>query len=101
MCPSAWWVVNGLDRLVLEINFPLTHAYFKIRQTIDEVNAIVSSASKGPARRLSPERGNVAFASTAHRYVFTLRSFAGRISTQLPHHHSRPVLQAVHLGLLV
>lgn len=77
-------VVNKLDRLVLELKLPPTDAYFKIRQTIGEVNAVVSSVSKDPARRLSPERGNVAFASTAHRYVFTLRSFAQLYALNTP-----------------
>lgn len=69
-------VLNKLDRLILELRLPPTDAYFKIRHTIEEVNNVIASVDRNPDRRLSPERGNVAFASTQTGYCFTLRSFA-------------------------
>ncbi|PWN47939.1 putative ribosomal elongation factor EF-2 [Violaceomyces palustris] len=69
-------VINKIDRLVLELRLPPQEAYFKIRHAIEEVNNVIGSCDPDPARRLGPERGNVAFASTQTGYCFTLRSFA-------------------------
>lgn len=69
-------VLNKIDRLILELRLPPQEAYFKIRHAIDEVNNIIASHDTDPARRLGPERGNVAFASTQAGWCFTLRSFA-------------------------
>ena len=65
-------VLNKLDRLVLELRLPPHEAYFKIRHTLEEVNGVIGTCSGGdPALRLSPERGNVAFASTQTGWCFT------------------------------
>jgi U5 small nuclear ribonucleoprotein component len=69
-------VLNKLDRLILELRLPPAEAYFKIRHSIEEVNNLIATHDKNPARRLGPERGNVAFASTQTGWCFTLRSFA-------------------------
>ncbi|WFC99844.1 hypothetical protein MYAM1_002590 [Malassezia yamatoensis] len=78
-------VVNKLDRLILELRLPPLDAYFKIRHTIEEVNSVVAAASQGdPSWRFSPEKGNVAFASTQMAYCFTLRSFAEMYAQRAP-----------------
>jgi len=80
-------VLNKVDRLILELKLPPTDAYHKLVHTIEEVNALVAQhwaagaggeGLGGPARapRLSPERGNVCFASSAHGWCFSLQSFA-------------------------
>ena len=69
-------VLNKIDRLILELRLPPREAYFKIRHAIEEVNNVIGSCDPDPARRLGPERGNVAFASTQTGWCFTLRSFA-------------------------
>jgi len=76
-------VVSKVDRLVLDLRLPPKDAYWKLHRVIDEVNACLASvAHLAPAgykmRRLSPERGNVAFASARHRWAFTVQSFARR-----------------------
>lgn len=65
--------------MILELKLPPADAYFKLLHTIEEVNKIVSTyngvtGSKNP--RLSPELGNVCFASAQHGWSFTLPSFA-------------------------
>jgi U5 small nuclear ribonucleoprotein component len=81
-------VINKVDRLILELKLPPNDAYYKLVHTIEEVNALVlqywaatgghggvgTSGDKAP--RLSPERGNVCFASSAHGWCFSLLSFA-------------------------
>jgi U5 small nuclear ribonucleoprotein component len=67
-------VINKVDRLILELRLPPTDAYFKIKHTIEEVNNVISKL--GFDLRLSPEKGNVAFASTLMGWSFTLKSFA-------------------------
>ncbi|UZJ52079.1 hypothetical protein CBS101457_001399 [Exobasidium rhododendri] len=69
-------VLNKLDRLILELRLPPSEAYYKIRSAIDEVNNLIATHDTNPARKLGPERGNVAFASTDMGWCFTLRSFA-------------------------
>ncbi|KAK0544730.1 hypothetical protein OC861_001636, partial [Tilletia horrida] len=69
-------LLNKLDRLILELRLPPAEAYFKIRHSIEEVNTAIAALDPNPARRLGPERGNVAFASTQMGWSFTLRSFA-------------------------
>ena len=73
-------VINKMDRLILELKIPPQDAYYKLRHTIEEVNTIIASC--GSTQRLSPELGNVVFASAAQGWSFTLASFA-RIYGQL------------------
>ncbi|KDR85538.1 hypothetical protein GALMADRAFT_51855 [Galerina marginata CBS 339.88] len=69
-------VVNKIDRLVLELRIKPADAYYKIKHTIEEINSFISAIDPNPDLRLSPENGNVAFASTDMNWCFTLRSFA-------------------------
>lgn len=69
-------VVNKIDRLILELRIKPADAYYKIKHTIEEINTFISAIDPDPELRLSPERGNVAFASTDMNWCFTLRSFA-------------------------
>ncbi|KIP11762.1 hypothetical protein PHLGIDRAFT_83065 [Phlebiopsis gigantea 11061_1 CR5-6] len=69
-------VVNKIDRLILELRIKPADAFYKIKHTIEEVNTFISGIDPNPELRLSPENGNVAFASTDMSWCFTLRSFA-------------------------
>ncbi|KAJ3536984.1 hypothetical protein NM688_g6759 [Phlebia brevispora] len=69
-------VVNKIDRLILELRIKPADAFYKIKHTIEEVNSIISGINPDPELRLSPENGNVAFASADMHWCFTLRSFA-------------------------
>ena len=99
-------ILNKVDRLITELKLPPIDAYFKIRHVLDEVNEVLSSmpqiSSDSPhhqhdtgdehidnldntnsskkerliERRVSPELGNVIFASGEHGWSFTLAQFA-------------------------
>ncbi|CAG8480432.1 928_t:CDS:10 [Diversispora eburnea] len=69
-------VVNKVDRLILELKLPPNDAYFKLKHTIEEVNSIISQCESGKDLRVSPDRGNVCFASSQMGWCFTLKSFA-------------------------
>ncbi|MCJ1444185.1 MAG: hypothetical protein MMC23_004686 [Stictis urceolatum] len=71
-------VINKMDRLILELKLPPTDAYFKLKHVVEEVNTIIENAvpGRGEARRVSPEKGNVAFACSSMEWIFTLPSFA-------------------------
>eukprot|EP00906_Rhabdomonas_costata_P013381 RCo019239 len=71
-------VVNKVDRLILELKLPPDDAYIKLRHTIEEVNNVIAECPhlKGVPQKLSPELGNVAFASSRHGWSFTVQSFA-------------------------
>jgi len=69
-------VVNKVDRLILELRLPPGDAYYKLKHTIEEVNTIISNVDPDPAWRVSPEKQNVAFASTNMGWCFTTGSFA-------------------------
>ena len=88
-------VINKIDRLILELRIKPADAFYKIKHTLEEINTFIRYISKSihrgvflmsllygsginpdPDLRLSPENGNVAFASTDMHWCFTLRSFA-------------------------
>jgi len=77
-------VLNKMDRLMIELKLPPQDAYFKIRQVIEEVNTIISAATNGAHPRLSPEEGNVVFASSEMNWSFTLESFAAIYAETYP-----------------
>jgi U5 small nuclear ribonucleoprotein component len=68
-------VITKIDRLILELHLPPADAYYKLQHTIDTINTYIKA--RNPLHKLlSPERGNVAFSSSHHGYVFTTYSFA-------------------------
>ncbi|KAL9643539.1 hypothetical protein ABK040_010153 [Willaertia magna] len=95
-------LINKIDRLILELKLPPTDAYFKLKHTITEVNNILKNSINDeslkyqyilpnnktigkeennkmveyPTTILSPELGNVCFASSKTGVCFTLESFA-------------------------
>lgn len=79
-------VVNKMDRLILELKLPPPDAYFKLKHVIEEVNTVIENAlpGQGEKRRLSPEKGNVAFASSSMGWCFTLPSFAKMYAESYP-----------------
>ncbi|KAJ2007297.1 hypothetical protein GGI04_001575 [Coemansia thaxteri] len=80
---SITLVVNKVDRLILELKLPPADAYYKLKLTIEEVNSVVAACPLAtPAMRLSPELGNVCFASASFGWCFSLQSFAKRYVDQ-------------------
>ncbi|KAF2857111.1 hypothetical protein K470DRAFT_297302 [Piedraia hortae CBS 480.64] len=79
-------VVNKIDRLILELRLPPTEAYFKLKHVMEEVNSCIEEALPGQGEkfRLSPERGNVAFACGSMGWCMTLRSFANMYAESYP-----------------
>jgi U5 small nuclear ribonucleoprotein component len=71
-------VINKIDRLIIELKLPPTDAYYKLRHTIEEINAVISGS--GSLFRFSPELGNVCFAMSMFGSIFTLESFARKYS---------------------
>lgn len=79
-------VINKMDRLILELKLPPTDAYFKLKHVVEEVNTVIENTlpGQGEKRRLSPEKGNVLFASSSMGWSFTLHSFAKMYSDTFP-----------------
>ena len=79
-------IVNKMDRLILELKLPPTDAYFKLKHVVEEVNTVIENTlpGQGEKRRLSPEKGNVAFACSSMGWCFTLSSFAKMYSESYP-----------------
>ena len=79
-------VINKMDRLILELKIPPNDAYFRLKHVIEEVNTIIESVvpGHGEKRRLSPEKGNVAFACASMKWCFTLQSFAKMYAENYP-----------------
>ena len=79
-------VVNKMDRLVLELKLPPQDAYFKLKHVVEEVNTVIENTipGRGEERRLSPEKGNVAFACAEMGWVYTLPSFAKMYADTYP-----------------
>ena len=68
-------VIAKLDRLIVELRLPPADAYHRLVHAIEEVNDVLRSTGYRH-KLLSPAHNNVCFASPAHDYVFSLRSFA-------------------------
>lgn len=79
-------VINKMDRLILELKLPPTDAYFKVRHVVEQVNHVIEETlgKAGEKKRLSPEKGNVAFACADMDWVFTLPSFARQYAERFP-----------------
>ena len=79
-------IINKMDRLILELKLPPTDAYFKLKHVIEEVNTVIENTlpGQGERRRLSPEKGNVAFACSSMGWCFTLPSFAKMYAESFP-----------------
>jgi len=70
-------VINKIDRLIVELKLPPSDAYYKLQHTVDSVNKYIRSKSTNH-KLLTPDRGNVCFASSHHGYMFSTTSFAQR-----------------------
>lgn len=92
-------VVNKMDRLILELKLPPTDAYFKLKHVIEEVNTVIENTipGRGEKRRLSPEKGNVAFACSGMGWIFTLPSFAKMYADSYPNSEFNPKEFSVRL----
>jgi U5 small nuclear ribonucleoprotein component len=79
-------VINKMDRLILELKLPPQDAYFKLKHVVEEVNTVIENTipGRGESRRVSPEKGNVAFACSSMGWCFTLESFAKMYATSYP-----------------
>ncbi|KAI9765109.1 MAG: hypothetical protein M1840_007816 [Geoglossum simile] len=79
-------VINKMDRLILELKLPPTDAYFKLKHVIEEANTVIENTlpGQGERRRLSPEKGNVAFACSSMGWCFSLPSFARMYAESYP-----------------
>eukprot|EP00928_Gymnodinium_smaydae_P051092 TRINITY_DN3461_c0_g2_i1.p1 TRINITY_DN3461_c0_g2~~TRINITY_DN3461_c0_g2_i1.p1 ORF type:complete len:983 (+),score=305.48 TRINITY_DN3461_c0_g2_i1:48-2996(+) len=75
-------VVNSMDRLVVELKLPPNDAYHKLRYCIEEINEALeklydSTGAEVDSRTyFSPLKGNVLFASSLFRMMFSLDSYA-------------------------
>ncbi|KZF26042.1 U5 small nuclear ribonucleo protein component [Xylona heveae TC161] len=79
-------LISKMDRLILELKLPPMDAYFKLKHVIEEVNTVIENTipGQGEKRRVSPEKGNVAFACSTMGWCFTLQSFAKMYSDSYP-----------------
>jgi 116 kDa U5 small nuclear ribonucleoprotein component len=79
-------VINKVDRLILELKLPPQDAYFKLLHTLEEVNTLIATHTVPGEKkyRLSPELGNVCFASAVHGWSFSLQSFASLYLQRYP-----------------
>merc|ERR1712194_885067 len=75
-------VVNGIDRLVVELKLPPTDAYHKLRYCIEDINETLEKLYDNVGTEVdsrvyfSPVKGNVMFCSSLFRMMFTLESYA-------------------------
>lgn len=79
-------IITKVDRLILELKLPPQDAYYKLMHTLEEINTLIKSSS-GPnskPQRLSPDLGNVCFASGQHGWSFTCLSFAEKYCSMNP-----------------
>ncbi|KAL6759260.1 elongation factor EF-Tu-like protein [Haematococcus lacustris] len=73
-------LITKVDRLITELKLPPADAYYKLKHTIEEVNAAIAAVA-GAANaegqlEVDPIKGNVAFSAAVSGWSFTLNSFA-------------------------
>ncbi|PJF19514.1 Eft1p, partial [Paramicrosporidium saccamoebae] len=69
-------LLNKVERLILELKLPPTDAFYKLRHVIEEINTAIQKFGGSEQDFVSPEKGNVLFASTMSGWIFSLYSFA-------------------------
>ncbi|KAK4550106.1 hypothetical protein LTR36_003073 [Oleoguttula mirabilis] len=79
-------LINKMDRLILELKLPPADAYFKLKHVVEEVNTFIENTlpGRGEQFRVSPEKGNVAFACGSMGWCLTLPSFAKMYAETYP-----------------
>ena len=79
-------LINKIDRLMLELKLPPTDAYFKLKHVVEEVNTHIENTvpGRGEKFRVSPEKGNVAFACSSMGWCLTLPGFAKMYAESYP-----------------
>ena len=84
------FVINKLDRLILELKLPPLDAFHKIRNVIDQLNTYIHGSPLYDNYKhkltVSPDSNNVVFASSDLNFCFNLRSFAQLYSNRLGVH---------------
>lgn len=67
------FVINKLDRLILELRLPPNEVYLKLENIVNQINASVTTT--GTSKIYSPELSNVLFASTKLGFTFSIEEF--------------------------
>ncbi|CCF59073.1 hypothetical protein KAFR_0G00400 [Kazachstania africana CBS 2517] len=62
------FLLNKIDRLIIEMKLPPLDAYLKIKHCVDKINSFTKDLH-------SPVLGNVLFASTKLNFTFSIREF--------------------------
>ncbi|XBW37258.1 hypothetical protein QEN19_002841 [Hanseniaspora menglaensis] len=63
------FILNKVDRLVLELKLDETHFFLKLQDIVNDINTLEGNAI------YSPERGNVLFASSKYHFMFSIKQF--------------------------
>ncbi|CAK9068400.1 unnamed protein product [Durusdinium trenchii] len=88
--PAGMWcdrlqvvlVINGIDRLIMELKLPPTDAYHKLRYCIEDINETMEKLYDSVGTEVddrvyfSPLRGNAGKPMGTERMMFTLESYA-------------------------
>ncbi|CAK9019432.1 116 kDa) (U5-116 kDa) [Durusdinium trenchii] len=75
-------VINGIDRLIMELKLPPTDAYHKLRYCIEDINETMEKLYDSVGTEVddrvyfSPLRGNAGKPMGTERMMFTLESYA-------------------------
>ncbi|CCH60373.1 hypothetical protein TBLA_0C05750 [Henningerozyma blattae CBS 6284] len=82
------FVINKIDRLILEMRLPPNEAYLKMKQIVDEINEMSTDIE------YCPTKNNVLFASTKLGFTFSIKEFVQYYySSKLPAEKSQGFCQ--------
>lgn len=74
------FVLNKIDRLILELRLPPADAYLKLKYIVDDILSYMEDnefySTYSHQKDISPTSGHFTFASTLYHFSFTLHSFA-------------------------
>ncbi|SCV01684.1 LAMI_0G13058g1_1 [Lachancea mirantina] len=66
------FVLNKIDRLIMELKLPPNDAFAKLRHVVDQINSVTTMV-------YSPELNNIVFASSKFSFSFTLKQFVSEL----------------------
>ncbi|KAF3903220.1 hypothetical protein ABW20_dc0103297 [Dactylellina cionopaga] len=84
--------INKVDRCLFELQSSKEELYQSLSRNVENFNAIISIYQEYTVKvdcQVSPEKGNVAFASTDQGWAFTTRTFATRYAKKFGVHKDK------------
>ncbi|KAL6929117.1 hypothetical protein ACO0SA_002457 [Hanseniaspora valbyensis] len=72
---NVGFILNKIDRLVLELKLDEIHFFLKIQDIVNDINKLDYNENI-----FSPERGNILFSSSKYHFIFSIKQFLASVN---------------------